>query len=617
MRTTTRRNLSTVQVLFLLMITSVISITTFQSQRCLPFKCCFIPQNLQWRQLRLRYNHHVPFHQHSRNKYHTATVTQLFHHGWTSAILLQQQHEPPRRPSCCWYKSATHQYAAIQGSLLSLPWLLTRRPFSSLTMRFVEPTTTIVNDHDETGDVVVATNTNDSTTLQLDHSLQQQQYNTPMDEMFLQMAVECAQQGYGHTYPNPAVGCVLVRSSRCYNMDPNSKKPNVGDDDDDDDCVIIGRGYHPRAGYPHAEIFALFEAAGHVPCGIAAATAVVQHYNSSRTDDCSNTLSQNNHHTQDLYQTVVALTQQYQSEGGTQLLFGNSFYKYHNDTHDTDANMMITAYVTLEPCCHDGKRTPPCTNAIIASKGISRVVIGYRDPNPRVDGGGVSVLRQGTTSDVVGNVPAKPIVVVSAPVSSYDNVGSAPYNCARIVSNFAKRITAPKQEYTNTINGRKRRALRTLASQQLSTESLVTVSWGSCGSAGDKNDLYSTIDLTSINSSSFSGSVNMSKADLLEAAVQELDISPRWMEHLDGLLWQHELVLLRLNKAIRKRKGATLLGNRIASKLNAHVAQSKGHTVLLYRPGIIPVIDLETLGGIDELGKYGEDDDDNNDENEE
>lgn len=50
-----------------------------------------------------------------------------------------------------------------------------------------------------------------------------------------------------------------------------------------------------------------------------------------------------------------------------------------------------TAYITLEPCCHHG-RTPPCTEALIRA-GISRVCVGVRDPNPRVDGGGFALLR--------------------------------------------------------------------------------------------------------------------------------------------------------------------------------------------------------------------------------
>jgi diaminohydroxyphosphoribosylaminopyrimidine deaminase/5-amino-6-(5-phosphoribosylamino)uracil reductase len=50
-----------------------------------------------------------------------------------------------------------------------------------------------------------------------------------------------------------------------------------------------------------------------------------------------------------------------------------------------------TAFVTLEPCCHQG-RTGPCTLALIQA-GITRVVVGVRDPNPRVDGGGLAILR--------------------------------------------------------------------------------------------------------------------------------------------------------------------------------------------------------------------------------
>ena len=51
-----------------------------------------------------------------------------------------------------------------------------------------------------------------------------------------------------------------------------------------------------------------------------------------------------------------------------------------------------TMYVTLEPCCHHGK-TPPCTEAVIRS-GISKVVVGAKDPNPLVAGRGMSILRE-------------------------------------------------------------------------------------------------------------------------------------------------------------------------------------------------------------------------------
>lgn len=51
-----------------------------------------------------------------------------------------------------------------------------------------------------------------------------------------------------------------------------------------------------------------------------------------------------------------------------------------------------TIYVTLEPCCHYGKQ-PPCTLAIVEA-GITRVVVGSRDPNPLVSGKGTAYLRE-------------------------------------------------------------------------------------------------------------------------------------------------------------------------------------------------------------------------------
>ena len=59
-----------------------------------------------------------------------------------------------------------------------------------------------------------------------------------------------------------------------------------------------------------------------------------------------------------------------------------------------------TAYITLEPCSHQG-RTPPCTDALIQS-GLSRVVVAVNDPNPRVNGSGLDKLRQANIKVEIG-----------------------------------------------------------------------------------------------------------------------------------------------------------------------------------------------------------------------
>jgi len=64
-----------------------------------------------------------------------------------------------------------------------------------------------------------------------------------------------------------------------------------------------------------------------------------------------------------------------------------------------------TLYVTLEPCCHQGK-TPPCTDEIIQN-GITRVIVGCLDPNPKVSGQGIAKLKTSGISITTGVCESK------------------------------------------------------------------------------------------------------------------------------------------------------------------------------------------------------------------
>lgn len=74
-----------------------------------------------------------------------------------------------------------------------------------------------------------------------------------------------------------------------------------------------------------------------------------------------------------------------------------------------------TLYCTLEPCCHQG-RTGPCA-PLVADAGVARVVIATEDPNPRVAGGGIALLRARGV-EVIGRVLAEEARRLNAPFFS-------------------------------------------------------------------------------------------------------------------------------------------------------------------------------------------------------
>ena len=92
----------------------------------------------------------------------------------------------------------------------------------------------------------------------------------PPDAEYMQLALNEAAKGLGRTSPNPPVGCVIVRDGEIASE-------------------IVGRGFHPQAGEPHAEVFALREAGERARGAIAYVTLEpCSHF--GRTPPCADAL---------------------------------------------------------------------------------------------------------------------------------------------------------------------------------------------------------------------------------------------------------------------------------------------------------------------------------------
>jgi diaminohydroxyphosphoribosylaminopyrimidine deaminase/5-amino-6-(5-phosphoribosylamino)uracil reductase len=116
------------------------------------------------------------------------------------------------------------------------------------------------------------------------------------DRKRMQRAIELARKGEGNTDPNPAVGCVIEDASGC----------------------IVGEGYHPEAGKPHAEVYAL-RAAAESSVGGTAYTTLEPCSHVGRTPPCARALRSakllrcavqcvcRNHKLTELIEVIVAL----------------------------------------------------------------------------------------------------------------------------------------------------------------------------------------------------------------------------------------------------------------------------------------------------------------------
>ncbi len=112
-------------------------------------------------------------------------------------------------------------------------------------------------------------------------------------------------------------------------------------------------------------------------------------------------------------------------------------------------------YVNLEPCCHTDKRTPPCTKAIIKA-GIKKVVIGMKDPNPKVYGKGIEELSKSGINVVSGILEEDSMKLNEAYVKYITT--KRPFVILKVAMTLDGKIATPEGE-SKWITGEKAREL--------------------------------------------------------------------------------------------------------------------------------------------------------------
>lgn len=120
-----------------------------------------------------------------------------------------------------------------------------------------------------------------------------------------------------------------------------------------------------------------------------------------------------------------------------------------------------TLYVTLEPCSTTG-RTPPCTEAIVAS-GLRRVVIGAIDPNLRHAGRGVELLKSAGIEVISGVLPNE-CTALNPGYNKWIQTGR-PYVIAKCAMSLDGRLSRPPGESQWLTSPATRRDVHSLRAQ--------------------------------------------------------------------------------------------------------------------------------------------------------